>query len=112
MQGEPQLPDIPGMKDFKGDLLIHSSAFKGASQSIGKNAIVVGAGNSGNDIAEEYCAGGANTTIVQRSSSLIVSQSTIRLALAACYREGGVSSISIISCIVTTEIYACYLYSI
>lgn len=44
----------PNMPDFKGHFdgeLIHSSAYKSASQFDGKRVLVVGAGNSGCDIA-------------------------------------------------------------
>lgn len=45
---EPQVPDFPG--DFAGEIL-HTSAYKSARQLDGKRVLIVGAGNSGCDIA-------------------------------------------------------------
>ena len=45
---EPNLPDFPGQ--FDGEL-IHSSAYRHPTQFAGKRVLIVGAGNSGCDIA-------------------------------------------------------------
>ncbi|MDX6744525.1 flavin-containing monooxygenase [Actinocorallia sp. A-T 12471] len=45
---EPNIPDFKG--EFSGEL-IHTSAYKRASQLAGKRVLIVGAGNSGCDIA-------------------------------------------------------------
>lgn len=45
---EPNIPDFPGT--FAGELL-HTSAYKSAGQLTGKRVLLIGAGNSGCDIA-------------------------------------------------------------
>ena len=46
----PNLPSLPGAKDF-ADTIRHSVNFRDASEFAGKRVLVVGAGNSGVDIA-------------------------------------------------------------
>jgi hypothetical protein len=48
----PKLPSYEGMGDFKGEV-IHASAYKDTSQLRGKKVLVIGAGNTGCDIAVE-----------------------------------------------------------
>ncbi len=72
LSGLPQIPDIPGMADFQGTL-VHSSEHAGGAAWAGKNAVVIGTGNSGHDIAHEFREYDANTTMVQRSPTYIMS---------------------------------------
>uniref|UniRef100_A0A8H7K3F7 FAD/NAD(P)-binding domain-containing protein n=1 Tax=Bionectria ochroleuca TaxID=29856 RepID=A0A8H7K3F7_BIOOC len=53
--GEPLVPSFPGQAEFKGQVY-HGSQHAEASESKvkGKKVIVVGTGNSGHDIAEDY----------------------------------------------------------
>lgn len=91
--GKPHLPPIPGMDAFAGDFLGHSSAFPGARPEGGagkKKAIVVGACNSSHDICQDYFENGYEVTMVQRSSTCVVSsQSICRINLGGAYEEGG-----------------------
>ena len=48
----PKLPTYEGMDDFKGEL-VHSSSYKDASTLRNRKVLVVGAGNTGCDIAVE-----------------------------------------------------------
>ena len=57
-QHSPVVPDWPGRQDFRGEL-IHSADYRNASPFTGKRALVVGAGNSGMDIALDLLEGGA-----------------------------------------------------
>ena len=52
------LPDWPGAEGFAGEL-IHASAYKNAAPYRGKQVLVVGAGNSGAEIAVDLVEGGA-----------------------------------------------------
>ena len=91
--GEPYLPpDVGGIDDFRGDRLIHSSQFtKPETGTKGKKAVVVGSCNSGHDIAREYYEHGYEVTMVQRSSTLVVTVgSVIDVSLAGLYFEDGV----------------------
>ena len=68
----PVKPDLPGLDSFAGKMM-HSSAYQNGREWKGRTAIVLGTGNSGHDVAHDLHESGAETTIVQRSSTLIVS---------------------------------------
>jgi putative flavoprotein involved in K+ transport len=70
--GAPNIPDMPGLRDFKGDLM-HTSAFTNGASWRGKRALVIGTGSSGHDIAQDLHANGAQTTIVQRGATMVLS---------------------------------------
>lgn len=70
--GEPNIPDLPGLRDFKGDLM-HSSAFSTGAHWRNGKALVLGTGSSGHDIAQDLHAHGVATTIVQRGPTMVLS---------------------------------------
>ena len=87
VSGIPNLPDIPGLKNFAGTVL-HSSQYGDGEAWKGKKALVIGTGNSGHDIAQDLHSSGAEVTLVQRSSTLITNiEPSAQLAYAA-YNEG------------------------
>ena len=87
VSGIPNLPDIPGLKNFTGTVL-HSSQYGDGESLQGKRALVIGTGNSGHDIAQDLYSSGAKVTLVQRSSTLITNiEPSAQLAYAA-YNEG------------------------
>jgi putative flavoprotein involved in K+ transport len=71
--GEPRVPDVPGREMFEGTSY-HSSQHSSGQSWAGKKAVVVGACNSGHDIAQDLYEAGADVTLVQRSSTHIISQ--------------------------------------
>jgi putative flavoprotein involved in K+ transport len=71
VSGIPNLPDIPGLRDFAGTVL-HSSQYDDGEAWRGRDVLVVGTGNSGHDIAQDLHSSGARVTLVQRSPTLIV----------------------------------------
>ncbi|KAK6206873.1 flavin-binding monooxygenase-like protein [Colletotrichum tabaci] len=87
--GKMFFPDIKGMDTFRGDRLCHSSEFPGARpDSRGKKAVVVGSCNSGHDIAQDFYENGYDVTMVQRSSTSVVSSSSITdIGLKGLYDE-------------------------
>lgn len=87
VSGIPSLPDIPGLKDFSGTVM-HSSRYTDGEEWAGKKALVIGTGNSGHDIAQDLHSSGANVTLVQRSSTLIVSIEPSAQLVYAPYNEG------------------------
>ncbi|KAK2596385.1 hypothetical protein N8I77_013277 [Diaporthe amygdali] len=89
--GKANIPDIKGWDSFKGDIICHSSQFPGAKpNSQGKKAIVVGACNSSHDICQDYYEKGYEVTMVQRSTTCVVSSESIcKISLAVQYEEGG-----------------------
>jgi thioredoxin reductase len=87
VSGIPNLPDIPSLKNFAGTVL-HSSRYEDGEGWNGKQALVIGTGNSGHDIAQDLHSSGAEVTLVQRSSTLITNiEPSAQLAYAA-YNEG------------------------
>ncbi|CAL4986991.1 unnamed protein product [Urochloa decumbens] len=74
------IPVIPGLHDFAGET-IHSSLYKSGTAYSGKNALVVGCGNSGMEIAYDLATHGANTSIVVRSQVHIMTKEIIRLGM-------------------------------
>ena len=87
VSGIPNLPDIPTLKDFKGTVL-HSSQYTDGEDWKGKAALVIGTGNSGHDIAQDLYSSGANVTLLQRSSTLIVGIEPSAQLVYAPYSEG------------------------
>jgi cation diffusion facilitator CzcD-associated flavoprotein CzcO len=87
--GKKNMPDIKGMVDFKGDRLCHSSEHPGANpESKGKKAVVVGCCNSGHDIAQDFYEKGYDITIVQRSTTCVISSESITdIGLKGLYDE-------------------------
>ena len=86
VSGKPIWPHIPGLDGFKGEVL-HSGSYTTGAAWKGRNAVVIGTGNSGHDVAQDLCASGAHVTMVQRSPTYVVS---IREAqkVYAIYTEG------------------------
>lgn len=68
----PIMPELPGMNEFKGTVL-HSGAYSEGHEWSGKTALVVGTGNSAHDVAQDLHACGADVTMIQRSSTHVVS---------------------------------------
>jgi cation diffusion facilitator CzcD-associated flavoprotein CzcO len=87
VSGIANLPDIPTLKDFAGTIL-HSSRYHDGEGWKDKNAIVIGTGNSGHDIAQDLYSGGVRVTLVQRASTLITNIEPSAQLAYATYNEG------------------------
>ncbi len=70
--GEPHIPELPGLKDFKGEAM-HTTAFTNGADWRGKQGLVIGTGTSGHDVAQDLHANGVETTIVQRGPTMVLS---------------------------------------
>ncbi|KAK0389521.1 hypothetical protein NLU13_3096 [Sarocladium strictum] len=73
--GEPLMPRFEGMDTF-GGTVYHTSQHQDAADFgdlSGKKVVVVGTGNSGHDIAQDYQQKGADVTMVQRGATVVVS---------------------------------------
>lgn len=68
----PFIPDLPGIGDFKGEI-IHSEGFTSGAEWKGKKAFILGTGSSANDIALDLHSHGVSTTLIQRGSTTVVS---------------------------------------
>ncbi|KAK5162872.1 uncharacterized protein LTR77_011129 [Saxophila tyrrhenica] len=76
--GEPKIPSFPGQDSFAGTVY-HGSQHQDASTQShvsGKKVVVVGTGNSGHDIAQNYHENGAEVTMLQRSGTYVISAKT------------------------------------
>ena len=92
MSAVPNIPDIPGMDSFKGDIH-HSSKHPGGDKYAGKKAVVIGSNNSAHDICADLWEHGADVTMVQRSSTHIAKSETLMdLALGGLYSEQAVAN--------------------
>jgi putative flavoprotein involved in K+ transport len=85
--GIAHIPDLPGLKDFAGDMF-HSHGFKSGAPWRGKKALVLGTGNSGHDVAQDLHSHGVDTTIIQRGSTTVVSIEPSAKMNYALYEEG------------------------
>ncbi|KAJ0878271.1 putative indole-3-pyruvate monooxygenase [Helianthus annuus] len=74
------IPEVDGLSDFKGEV-IHSTDYKSGKGYENKKVLVVGAGNSGMEIALDLSNYGAKTSIVVRSPVHIVSRWSANLGL-------------------------------
>ncbi|HEX4365443.1 MAG TPA: NAD(P)/FAD-dependent oxidoreductase, partial [Rhodopila sp.] len=84
----PMMPEIPGLEDFKGQV-IHSEGFDSGAGWEGKNALIIGTGSSANDIALDLHSHGVNTTLIQRGSTTVVSIDPSARLNEAIWDEGG-----------------------
>ena len=92
MSGKANIPDFPGMADFKG-VQHHSSQHPGPEGWAGKKCVVIGSNNSAHDISAALWEEGADVTMVQRSSTHIVRSETLMdIGLAALYSEEAVAA--------------------
>ncbi|MEZ5856137.1 MAG: NAD(P)/FAD-dependent oxidoreductase [Hyphomicrobiaceae bacterium] len=83
----PLVPKLPGLDDFKGDV-VHSEGFDSGAPYTGKKALIIGTGSSANDIALDLYHFGCDTTIVQRGSTTVVSIEPSAKLNYALYDEG------------------------
>jgi cation diffusion facilitator CzcD-associated flavoprotein CzcO len=87
LNGEPRVPFVPGVKSFKGITKHSTEFFTGTSKYAGKKVVVIGAGNSGHDIAHDAYRHGAEVTIIQRSPSYVVTQSACLKMILPRYND-------------------------
>ena len=72
--GAPRIPPIlgNGTGEFKGEVM-HACNYQGGREFTGKRVVVVGAGNTSADICQDLIHHGAKVTMVQRSTTCVVS---------------------------------------
>ena len=85
-----EMPTFPGAGTFEGEQH-HSSAHPGPEGYAGKACVVIGSNNSAHDICMALWEAGADVTMVQRSSTLVVKSDTLMdLAFGSYYSEDAV----------------------
>ncbi|QNT94631.1 monooxygenase [Streptomyces griseofuscus] len=73
----PRIPDWPGRQSYGGELL-HAGAYRNAEPYAGRDVLVVGAGNTGAEIAVDLVEGGAaRVRLAVRTVPHIVRRSTL-----------------------------------
>ncbi len=69
----PRMPDLPGLKEFKGTVS-HSGKYGSGLDWKGRKALVLGTGTSGHDVAQDLAvSGAAEVSIIQNGATLVVS---------------------------------------
>ena len=92
MSGKANIPKFKGQDVFKGEQQ-HSSQHPGPDAYRGKKVVVIGSNNSSHDICAALWEGGADVTMVQRSSTHIVRSNTLMdIGLGALYSEQAVAN--------------------
>ncbi len=86
VSGIPKMPTVKGQDEFAGAIM-HSSRFDSSIDVAGKTALVVGAGNSAHDVAQELELRGADVTMLQRSSTTVVSIEPSSSRATTLYRD-------------------------
>ncbi|GJJ11783.1 hypothetical protein Clacol_006021 [Clathrus columnatus] len=82
------VPDLPGVDLFHGDHC-HAEQFKGAEYYEGKRVVVVGAAQTSSDICLDLVLhDAASVTMVQRSSTIVISIDLTNRGLDAIYPMG------------------------
>jgi len=82
----PVMPDQPGLASFAGTVM-HSGRYTSGAAWKGRPALVLGTGNSGQDVAQDLHAAGAQVTLIQRSPTYVVSIQEAQ-RVYALYAEG------------------------
>ncbi|EJD52107.1 FAD/NAD(P)-binding domain-containing protein [Auricularia subglabra TFB-10046 SS5] len=79
--GRPSLPRVDGLSKFTGTWY-HAHDHEGAAPHKGKRVIIVGAGNTGADLAVDFARhGAASIVMVQRDSTAIMKRDTAKALL-------------------------------
>lgn len=84
VSGIAHRPELPGIGDFAGEVL-HSSVYTAGADYVGKKVVVIGTGNSSHDVAQDLHANGVQVTMVQRSSTTVVSMDPSAAAVDESY---------------------------
>ena len=85
--GTPNLPDIPTLERFEGEVM-HAGRYTDGARWAGRRALIVGTGTSAHDIAQDLWSSGAAVTLVQRSPTMIVNVEPSAQLAYALYDEG------------------------
>lgn len=91
MNGEPFLPELPGRDEYRGTVL-HAVEYRGHSPWVGKKAVVVGAGVSGHDLAQDLAEHGADVTMIQRSGIVVMNTSSFHKVMHSKHISGEYST--------------------
>ncbi|KLO05641.1 FAD/NAD-P-binding domain-containing protein [Schizopora paradoxa] len=86
--GDANIPTIPSASLFKG-VTMHSSNYMGGTPFVGKKVLVVGSGNTSADVCQDLVTqGAASVTMIQRSSSYVISSKLFLRDFNPRFKEG------------------------
>jgi len=86
LYGSPRIPAIMGMETFTG-VAAHSDEFQDGAGFAGKRALVIGAGVSGHELAHDLHEHGADVTMLQRSSTYVISYEAYHKCFSTLFHE-------------------------
>lgn len=86
LYGSPKIPVIKGMETFTG-VAAHSDEFQNGADFAGRRALVIGAGVSGHELAHELYEQGADVTMLQRSSTYVITYDTYHRYFSTLFTE-------------------------
>ncbi|EAZ63308.2 putative flavin-containing monooxygenase [Scheffersomyces stipitis CBS 6054] len=87
--GKPKIPDFKDFNLFQGTV-VHAADYKNAGQIEGKDVVVIGGCNSAIDVAHDLYEQKVKSTIIQRSSTLVISlEKGVRTTNEGLYDENG-----------------------
>ncbi|KII84019.1 hypothetical protein PLICRDRAFT_46820 [Plicaturopsis crispa FD-325 SS-3] len=86
--GAPRIPPVRSLETFAGTVM-HASSYAGGHPFVGKRAVVIGAGNTAADICQDLVfRGAASVTMVQRTSTCVMTAKWVRDGMAVHFPEG------------------------
>ncbi|HEY6791212.1 MAG TPA: NAD(P)/FAD-dependent oxidoreductase [Trebonia sp.] len=86
LYGVPKIPALTGMETFTG-VAAHSDEFQDSADFAGKHALVIGAGVSGHELAHDLHEHGADVTMLQRSSTYVITYETYHKCFSTLFNE-------------------------
>jgi len=86
LYGSPKIPDIKGIETYTG-VTAHSDEFQRGDDFAGKRTLVIGAGVSGHEIAHDLYEHDADVTMLQRSSTYVVTYDTYHRFFSTLFTE-------------------------
>jgi len=86
--GSPKDLSFPGEEKFQGSIF-NAVDYRGVDNPRDFRVLVIGAGASGHDVAQDLCERGADVTMLQRTSTCVVSVEPGALLAYSIYSEEG-----------------------
>ncbi len=86
LYGAPRIPALNGLETFEG-VYTHSDDFQNGADFAGKRTLVIGAGVSGHELAHDLYEHGADVTMLQRSSTYVITYDTYHRCYSTLFTE-------------------------
>lgn len=86
LYGKPKMPLPKGFETYTG-VAAHSDDFQNGADFAGKRALVIGAGVSGHELAHDLYEHGAEVTMLQRSSTYVITYDTYHKCYSGLFHE-------------------------